>query len=372
MGKAKNVGFQEWNIIFLKLFWVITALSFSVALVLYFKFDDVKNCPRELYFMTFVALPTLMQIVICVIMEIFVRVLGKRLPKFITATAVAIGLEIQCGVIVMVHTSVGEMAVALVVPLVLSMVYNSRMILAVQSVIAGIVYVVTRVFIIPNAVYMPENDAAVYIIIFAGLLIATVVCMDMLLRWQIGIQDEVEVYRKKNQIQQKQAQTDSLTGIWNYKAFIETLGQQMEQLKRFPAKCVLVLFDIDGLYQINEKYGYICGDEVIVKLTEIIKRNVRSHDYFARYNGEEFMLILNEVSLEVALKIADRIQAEFASYVFESCDNGTNTVSIGIAQWSDEYRNNLDFVSKVEQALRLAKMQGYGSVSVYHDNNNIE
>lgn len=369
MGKAKNVEFQEWNIIFLKLFWLITVLAFSVALVLYFKFDDVKNCPRRVYFMTFVAVPTLMQTVICVIMEIFVRVLSRHLPKFITAMVVAIGLEIQCGVIVMVHTSVGEMAVALVVPLVLSMVYNSRLILAAQSVIAGVIYVVTRLIIIPDAVYMPKNDAAVYIIIFAGLIAATVVCMDMLLRWQIGIQDEMELYRKRDMLQQKQVQTDSLTGIWNYKAFIETLGQRMDQLKKFPGKCVLVLLDIDGLYRINEKYGYICGDEVIVKLTEIIKRNVRSQDYLARYSGEEFMLILNEVSLQIAQQIAERIQEEFASYVFEQCDNNSNTVSIGIAEWNDSYSNNLDFVSKVEHALRLAKLQGYGSLSIYHENN---
>ena len=365
MKSTKNIEVRDWNIRFLRLLWFITALAFFVAFILYLRFDDVEHCSKQLYFMNFVAVPTSMQILICLFMELFVRVLSGHLPNHVTAIMLAVGLEIQCGLMVMVHTSVGEMAVALIVPLFLSMVYNSKVILVIQSILAAVIYVITQVYIVPEAIYVPKNDVTVHIIVFVGLLLAAFVWLHMLLGWQIEMHDEMEEYRNRSRRQEEQLRVDSLTGIWNYKSFIEVLAKKIEQLHNFPGQCVLVLFDIDGLYRINEQYGYTCGDEVIMKLTEIIKRNVRHKDYLARYNGEEFMLILNEVNLDIAQQIATRIQDEFAAYKFEQCNQESNTISVGIAQWCDHYINNLDFVSKAEHALRLAKMQGYGNLNIY-------
>ncbi len=365
MKEAKNVQFQEWNIKMLKVVWISTFLACITAIILFIRFDDFENCSRETYFYTFVAVPTMMQCIVCVIMEIFVRYISKYVPQNVTAMVVALGLELDCGVMVMVHTSVGSMALALVIPVVLATVYNSRLILVAQSIMACVIYAITQLLLIPNAVYMPDNDAFVYIIIFVALLLAVDVWMDMLIKWQIGINDEVEEYRQRDMELEKVQKRDSLTGLWNHKAFVEQLGQVMKQVQALSGKCVLVLFDIDGLYRANEQYGYTCGDEVIVKLTEIIKRNVRAQDYIARYNGEEFMLILNEATVEVSCKIAERIQKEFGEYAFESCGGEHFSVSIGIAQWRDEYTGNLDFLSKVEQAVRLAKVEGYGRIGVY-------
>lgn len=367
--ETKSVEFQEWNIRFLRILWFVTGLAFVVALVLYAMFDDVEHCSKQVYFMTFVAVPTLMQVIICVFMELFVRKISNYVPNRITALFMAICMEILCGILVMVHTSVGEMAIVLVVPLVLASVYNNRFILIVQAVLACIIYVVTQLVIIPNAVYIPKNDATIYIIIFVGLTIAVSAWVDMMIRWHIEVSDEMEKYREREVERQKQLMTDSLTGLWNHKAFVETLRERMGQLKQQPGQCILILLDIDGLYQINERYGYISGDKIIMKLTEIVKKNVRSHDYVARYNGEEFVIILNDVAMEVGQKIASRIQQQFAEYIFEECDNGQYTVSIGIAQWHDSYNSNLDFVSKVELALRSAKLQGYGVIQVYNGQN---
>lgn len=365
MNESRNVQFAEWNIKLIRVIWISTIIACITAILLFIKFDDVDKCPRDTYFYTFVAIPTLMQSMICIMLEVFVRRISKYVPQDVTAMVIAIGMELDCGVMVMVHTSVGAMALALVVPLVLATVYNSRKILIVQSIIACAIYVVTQLYIIPNAVYMPENDAAVYIIIFVALLLAVVAWMNMLIKWQIAINDEVEEYRLRDMQREEQYMKDTLTGLWNHKAFVDRLGQMIKQFQILPGKCVLVLFDIDGLYRVNEQYGYVCGDEIILKLTEIIKRNVRSQDYVARYNGEEFILILNEATVDVSRQIAGRIQKEFNDYAFESCGGEHFSISIGIAQWCDEYTNNLDFLSKVEQAVRLAKFEGYGRIGIF-------
>lgn len=365
MKEVKSVQFQEWNLKMLKVVWISTILACVTAIILFIKFDDFEHCSRETYFNTFVAIPTLMQCMVCIVMEVFVRFFSKYVPQNVVAMFVALGLELDCGVMVMVHTSVGSMALVLVIPVFLATVYNSRKILVVQSIVACIIYAVTQIYIVPNAVYTPENDALVYIIIFVALLLAVDVWMNMLIKWQIELKDEVEEYRQRDLEHEKQYKRDSLTGLWNHKALVEKMTQTISQLQALPGKCVLVLFDIDGLYKVNEQYGYICGDEVIMKLTEIIKRNVRAQDYIARYNGEEFMLILNESTIDISRQIAERIQKEFNEVTFESCGQEHFSVSVGIAQWCDEYTSNLDFLSKVEQAVRLAKLDGYGQIGIY-------
>lgn len=366
MKETRSVEFQEWNIKFLRIMWLVTGLAFAVAFVLFLGFDDTQNCSRQTYFMTFVAVPALMQSVICIGMEIFVRKISTHVPNSITAMFVAMGLELLCGILVMVHTSVGEMAIALVVPLVLAGVYNNRLILLVQALLAFVIYVTTQLVIIPRGSYMPKNSSSVYILIFAGLLIAVMSWINMMIHWRIEMTGEVERYREREQLQQQQTMIDSLTGLWNHKAFNEMLEERMKQLSAAPGKCILVLFDIDSLYRVNEQYGYINGDKVIVKLAEIIRRNVRTMDYVARYNGEEFMLVLNEVSLEMGEKIAGRIQQQFAACVFEDCGNMQYTVSAGVAPWYGGY-TTLAFVSKVEQALRSAKLLGYGMSCTYEE-----
>lgn len=368
MKERHGIGIREWNIRFLRVLWSVTLIAFVAALVLYFKFDD-PTYSRESYFKEFVLIPTLIQCSLCIIMELFVRYISSHVSETISAVVVALGIEIECGVLVMVHNSVEVMATALVIAIMLATVYNSRLILVLQSLLGCAIYLITQLVIIPNQKYMPENDAIVYCIIFVALLIAAGIWVDGLIAYQLKMSGEVEKYKKRDKEREQEFKADALTGCWNYRAFIHNLELRLKELADMPGKCLLVLFDVDGLSRVNEQYGHECGDEVILKLVEMIRSNVRSEDYIARYNGEEFMLVLNEAAIEIGKNIAKRIQDEFAAFQFEHCGNETFSISVGIVEWTQEYANMIDFVSKAEQALREAKIQGYGQLSIYQGEN---
>lgn len=362
--EGKGNEMQEWNIRFLRVLWIVSLIAFAAALVLYFKFDD-PSYSRESYFKEFVLTPTLAQFILCIIMELFVRLISPHLSQKASAVVIALGLEFECGVLVIVHNSVDIMAVLFVIALMLATVYQSRLILVLQSVLACFIYVFNQFVVIPNQKYMPENDAVVYSIIFIALLVAAGVWMNSLVSYQLMMSGEVEKYKKRAKEREQQVQVDALTGCWNYKAFVNSLESRLKALAASPGKCVLVLFDIDGLARINEQYGHECGDGVILKLVEMIKHSVRNHDYIARYNGEEFMLVLNDATIEIGHNIARRIQEEFAAYAFAECGSEKFSISVGVVEWLPNYANMIDFVSKAEQALRTAKMQGYGQISIY-------
>ena len=102
--------------------------------------------------------------------------------------------------------------------------------------------------------------------------------------------------------------TDPLTGILNRRAILEELSQRMNHhLYDFEHLSILML-DIDLFKKINDNYGHIVGDKVLIKVSEIISQLIRGFDTVGRYGGEEFLVILPNTNSENAYKAAERIR----------------------------------------------------------------
>src|SRR5271170_1514357 len=126
--------------------------------------------------------------------------------------------------------------------------------------------------------------------------------------------------------------TDSLTGIANRAAFLESAGRVLERCQRDSAPVSVMMFDLDRFKAVNDRHGHAVGDAVIRKFCEVTAAALRSNDIFGRVGGEEFAVVLPGSSIEAACARAERIRAAFA----ESCRSVRNrqvnaTVSGGVS-----------------------------------------
>lgn len=125
---------------------------------------------------------------------------------------------------------------------------------------------------------------------------------------------------------------DSLTGAFNKKYFLDQLQKEFSYAKRHRTSLALVMFDVDHFKRINDTYGHLAGDYVLVELSKLAHMQVRSEDIFARYGGEEFAIICRDVTMHQAAALGDRLRLAVERMAFTY--HGTRmplTVSLGVA-----------------------------------------
>jgi diguanylate cyclase (GGDEF)-like protein len=168
-----------------------------------------------------------------------------------------------------------------------------------------------------------------------------------------------EALSKANQLLEQQAMTDPLTGIYNRLKFDEMLMKEISRSKRHKIPVSLVMFDIDHFKMINDTWGHHIGDAVLQQLTAHISKHVRKHDYFARWGGEEFMILLTHSALEAAAHFAEHLRAEIETLRIRGLQR--ITCSFGVAQLKDE--DDLFSITKqTDEALYKAKAAGRNRV----------
>ncbi|VBB05968.1 nucleotide cyclase [Lucifera butyrica] len=170
--------------------------------------------------------------------------------------------------------------------------------------------------------------------------------------------EKAELIQEKDR-NQLMALTDGLTGLYNYRAY-------REKVDALP-QCVLLVVDIDHFKRLNDTYGHLCGDKILVILGNIIKNSLRKGDLAFRYGGEEFVIVLPAATAQLGYKVAERLRARVAETKFIQ---GTTyvpfTISIGMALKGPGMETQLAF-EQADKALYRAKRMGRNNVQ-YFDN----
>ena len=148
---------------------------------------------------------------------------------------------------------------------------------------------------------------------------------------------------------------DRLTGIYNRAKWDQELERWITYANRYETPLAVIFFDIDDFKSINDAYGHLTGDKVIVGIADIVRHAIRECDIFARWGGDEFMLLLPNTDEMQARALAERLQASLAEHPFD--DAGTVTCSFGVT--SVQKNDNGDcLVWRIDQLLYSAKQSG--------------
>jgi diguanylate cyclase (GGDEF)-like protein len=135
--------------------------------------------------------------------------------------------------------------------------------------------------------------------------------------------DNVKLFRQVHH----RATSDSVTGLANHRGFLEIFGNELERSERTGRPFSVLLMDLDGLKQINDRYGHVTGTRSLCRVAEVLRLQCRSIDTAARYGGDEFALLLPETREEAAREVALRIQKFLAS----DLEKPPLSISIGVA-----------------------------------------
>jgi diguanylate cyclase (GGDEF)-like protein len=167
---------------------------------------------------------------------------------------------------------------------------------------------------------------------------------------------------------QRQASTDALTKIANRRHFIETAGAEIERAIRHKRPLALALIDLDHFKQINDTCGHAVGDQALLTLTRIFQENIRPTDLFARFGGDEFVLLLLETVGTQAYEVLERIRRLLTGQVIET---ESVSVSISISAGIAVLRNNSDtldiLIARADQGLYEMKRAGRNSIYLVED-----
>lgn len=162
--------------------------------------------------------------------------------------------------------------------------------------------------------------------------------------------------KKSNKNLSVKAYHDNLTKILNRNGFLKRLSE-------INNKYTLAIIDIDKFKSINDTYGHDVGDYVLKDLATLISNKIRTTDIFARWGGEEFVLVLDTPDLLQAQNISDNLRKEVENSKFKTV--GKITISIGISEFKTKNDTFEDVFKKADQALYQAKMSGRNRVFVY-------
>ena len=173
-----------------------------------------------------------------------------------------------------------------------------------------------------------------------------------------------EELKRVNAILENQATTDSLTGICNRRKFLELLQMKIQEARRYAMPLALIFFDIDHFKTVNDTYGHEAGDHVLQELSSIVASMVRQTDIFARFGGEEFVVLVHKNDVRTGRELAEKIRLNVEQHNFPQI--GTVTCSFGVAQFYPDDTAET-FIKRADDAMYAAKQAGRNRVETRCD-----
>jgi diguanylate cyclase (GGDEF)-like protein len=183
-------------------------------------------------------------------------------------------------------------------------------------------------------------------------------------KWAESLRKDASQLKEINKVLEAKASkyetlsiTDPLTGVYNRSKFEQELQVEIDKIKRYAInKFSVVLFDVDNFKNINDTFGHLEGDTILRKLTAIVKESLRSSDIFARWGGEEFVVLLTHTDKENALKAAEILRQKIESAKIGAKISNI-TCSFGVSTY-DANDTIYSMLKRADEAMYIAKKSG--------------
>ena len=162
-----------------------------------------------------------------------------------------------------------------------------------------------------------------------------------------------------------QAQTDSLTGLFNHRYFHDRLRAELTRASRTRDSVAVLMLDIDDFKRVNDMYGHGTGDQVLRDLADLLRGGLRGSDVVCRLGGEEFGVIMSSCDAGDAFNLARRLTDALAEVEFGAA--GKITISVGISQGPQHAMNPRELVACAEAAMMTSKAHGKNQIVLFDE-----
>jgi len=179
----------------------------------------------------------------------------------------------------------------------------------------------------------------------------------------LRIKNLSEELKKKNQMLEEMAITDGLTGIPNYRFFIDRLEEEVKRGRRYLTPFTLMILDLDNFKEVNDTHGHRHGDFVLKEVAQRLDHGLRETDILARYGGDEFALLLTQTDPGGGKKVADQVLERLAVPVLTNGIEHFIYASIGVVACENPASVTADdLIVAADKALYTAKEKGGAQV----------
>lgn len=175
---------------------------------------------------------------------------------------------------------------------------------------------------------------------------------------------QLGLLRQENEELKLLVTMDPLTGLFNYRFFRQSLETELSHSNRSNRPTSLMMIDLDHFKSVNDQWGHEAGNQVLQSAARVFNQTLRQSDIICRYGGEEFAVILPQTTLQLAVKVAERLRQTLSETTVTIDDNDihvTASVGVGVYQQINEYTAD-SFVEAVDGFMYQAKQQGRNQV----------
>lgn len=170
---------------------------------------------------------------------------------------------------------------------------------------------------------------------------------------------------------ERKTETDPKTGLFNYEHFQKVLDLELVRAQRFSRPLTVVMADMDLLRNINNTYGHLAGDEVLLSIAVLLRGWARPGDTVARFGGEEFAVLMPEIGAQEAYAAVEDLRRRIQDYDFYVSTSVTPlkvSMSFGVAGLDESTLSSKEFVHNADTALYHAKLKGRNRAYIYSPN----
>ncbi|MFQ5601411.1 MAG: diguanylate cyclase [Candidatus Krumholzibacteriia bacterium] len=156
----------------------------------------------------------------------------------------------------------------------------------------------------------------------------------------------------------REAVTDGLTGIHNYRSLMNALRTEFRRARRHDQVFTFVMADVDHLKIYNERFGHLAGSQVLAEVARLLVGNCRSTDIVGKYGGDEFAVILPQTGVPGALAVGERMRAAIERHTFKHVPQGEVTCTFGVAVFPTDATDMRALIRQADRVLFTAKRAG--------------
>lgn len=359
-----NLSFDLWREKIIRVFYIIIALIFAVEVIVFLTFRDqglLKEGVTDFqYIMKYIVLPAAINTALVTGCH---RINTMRIKAQIKNYTVLITVSLFAAVIAFVHYIIGAILTIFAIPIFMTILFG-------QKKITGIITFINSILLVFSAIHtaMYSNSIFFYLntVVAFTMLVSAYLLSNVLIAYNKANSDYVYASYQTQLSLNEQARNDSLTGLYNRKTFQSLLKVSLEKAKKTRSPMALAIIDLDDFKEINDTFGHLEGDQVLLQFTELIKQQCNDGDcYLSRYGGDEFAVIFTKASKELAYLRLEALRQRCRQVPHSKVRSGEISFSAGISHYIEGDMNETLLFHQADSALYQAKENGKGQTAIY-------
>ena len=361
-----NLSYERWRDKIIRIFYVIILLIFTVEFVMLIALKPLglleDGFSSSQYIVKFIAVPTILNVfVVTACYQINQQSIKERIKNY----SISFTASLLASVVAFVHGDINAILTVFSLPVILTVLFGERRMMNAVTLFNGLLLLFSSIHtLIYNKAY-----TSVYfyldVVVSLTILIASYLICSVLIAYNRANYDYIYKSYQTQVSLHEQARNDSLTGLYNQRTFHTLLKTSIDNAKSSRAPISLAIIDLDDFKEINDTYGHLAGDHVLLQFTDLMKQQCEEDAYISRYGGDEFAVIFPKASKELAYLRLESLRKRCRQMSSSQTSPCEISFSAGIAHFTEGDMNATLLFDHADTALYHAKENGKGQTALY-------